>query len=390
MDKDRFAKRVLDISPSATLLISAEVKRLKKEGFEVIGFGAGEPDFDTPDSIKDAAIQAIKENFTRYTPACGIIELREAICSKLKTDNKLDYKPNQIVVSCGAKHSIFNILEVLCEHGDEVILPVPYWVSYPEMIKLTGAKVVFVKTESSNNFKLTKDALKKAITKNTKAIILNSPSNPTGCVYTKDELEFIAKEAVNNKIWVISDEIYEKIIFDTNEHVSIASLSKDIYNLAIVVNGVSKSFCMTGWRIGYIAGPAEVATLIDNLQSHTTSNPTSISQKAALAALKGDQACLASMVKEFQRRRDFMIDKLSNIKGISLVKPGGAFYLFCDISGAGLTSVEFSKRLLEIEKVAVVPGKEFGFDTHIRLSFATDIVTIEKGLDRIERFINSL
>lgn len=379
-------KRISNIGTSATLEITSRAKKMRAEGIDVISFGAGEPDFATPRHIKEAAIEAIRADFTNYTPSSGIFELKETICEKFKNDNSLDYEPSQIVVSCGAKHSLYNLFQVLCQETDEVIIPSPYWVSYPQMVKLAGAEPVIVKTSEDHNFKLTEKLLLSSITDNTRVILLNSPSNPTGSVYSREELLMVADIAKSKGLYVVSDEIYEKIVYSPNRHISIASLDEEIYKLTITVNGVSKTYSMTGWRIGYLAGPQELARAISRLQDHSTSNPTSISQKAALAALRGSQDCVGKMVGEFEERRDYMIGRLNRIKRLSCNMPSGAFYVFCDISALGMGSVEVSHRLLDEAKVAVVPGEGFGWDTHIRLSFATGMEEIKEGLDRIERW----
>ncbi len=390
------SKRIGSISPSVTLAITAKAKQMKADGIDVVGFGAGEPDFDTPEHIKDAAKKAIDEGFTKYTPASGIPELKKAICRKFKTDNNLDYSPDEVLVSCGAKHSIFNAILALCNEEDEVILPSPYWVSYPEMIKVAGAKAVALKTSHEDSFKISPQQLKEVITLKTKLLILNSPSNPTGMVYSKEDLVAISKVLVEKGIFCISDEIYEKIIYDSEEHISIASLNPEIKKLTIVVNGVSKSYSMTGWRIGYAAGPKEIIKAMSNLQSHSTSNPTSISQKASLAALEGTQEPLYNMVAEFARRRDYIVDRLNSIEGISCLKPQGAFYVFPDVSkiigkafkGQAIKdSSSLADILLEEVNVAVVPGGEFGAGEYIRLSYATSMENITKGLDRIKEFV---
>jgi aspartate aminotransferase len=382
----RLAKRVLEITPSATLDISAKAKKMAQQGIDVVSFGAGEPDFDTPAHIKAQAVKAIHDGFTKYTPSSGTQELREAISRKFKNDNALDYSVGQIVVSCGAKHSLYNVFQVICEEGDEVIIPAPYWLSYPEMVRMAHAKTVVAGTDAKNKFKVTEKALESAITKKTKAFVLNSPSNPTGCVYDVDELKFIARLAVKHKFFVISDEIYEKLIYDGKKHISIASLGKDIYDQTITVNGVSKSYSMTGWRIGYAAGPKDVMDAFANLQSHSTSNPTSISQRAALTALTESQQCVEEMRLEFEKRRDFMVDRINKMKRISCTKPEGAFYVMCDISALKMDSVAVATKLLDEAKVAVVPGAPFGADRHIRLSFATGMDNIKKGLDRIDEW----
>jgi len=386
----RLAKRLEKINPSSTLAITAKAKKLKSEGHDIVNFAAGEPDFDTPDFIKDAAITAIKTGFTKYTPTTGIPELKKIIADKLRKDNSLEYDSSQIVVSCGAKHSIFNALFVLLNNGDEVIIPSPYWVSYPEMVRLSEGKPCFIETLPQNDFKITIKDLEKYINPKTKVIILNSPSNPTGCIYTEDELRQIAKICVAKKIFVISDEIYEKIVFDNLKHVSIASFGKDIYNLTITVNGLSKSYSMTGWRIGYLAGPADIVDAVSKLQDHSTSNPSSISQKAAVAALSVPDDFSKLMACEFQKRRDYTIERLGKIKRIGFVKPKGAFYIFCDISKAGLDSLTFANRLLDEVYVSLIPGIGFGRDDYVRISFSTALTQIEKGMDRIEGWLNKL
>ncbi|MBU4257742.1 pyridoxal phosphate-dependent aminotransferase [Patescibacteria group bacterium] len=393
------SQKVGSISPSVTLAITAKAKQMKAEGIDIIGFGAGEPDFDTPDHIKEAAKKALDEGFTKYTPTSGIPELKKAICRKFKTDNNLDYLPDEVLVSCGAKHSIFNATLALCNEGDEVILPSPYWVSYPEMIKVAGAKAVVLKTSHEDSFKISPQQLKEVITPKTKLLILNSPSNPTGMVYSKEELVAISEILVEKGVFCISDEIYEKIIYDEQEHISIASLSPEIKKLTTVVNGVSKSYSMTGWRIGYAAGSKEIIKAMSNLQSHSTSNPTSISQKASLAALEGSQEPLYYMVAEFAKRRDCIVKRLNSIKGIVCLKPQGAFYVFADVSKIiGKTfkervikdSASLADILLEEVNVAVVPGGDFGAVEYIRLSYATSMENITKGLDRIKEFVTKI
>jgi len=386
----RLAKRLEKINPSATLAITAKAKKLKSEGRDIVNFAAGEPDFDTPDFIKDAAITAIKAGFTKYTPTTGIPELKKIISGKFKKDNSLQYESSQIVVSCGAKHSIFNALFVLLNKGDEVIIPSPYWVSYPEMVNLSEGKPSLIETFPQNDFKITIKDLEKHVNPKTKVVILNSPSNPAGCVYTEDELRQIAKICVEKKVFVISDEIYEKIIYDNERHVSIASFGKDIYNLTVTVNGLSKSYSMTGWRIGYLAGPYDVIEAVSKLQDHSTSNPTSISQKAAVAALNAPDDFSKMMATEFQKRRDYVIERLSKIKRISFVKPKGAFYIFCDISKFKLDSLTFANRLLEEAHVSLIPGIAFGKDDYVRISFATSVEQIEKGINRLEEWLNKL
>lgn len=361
---------------------------MMKEGKDVVAFGAGEPDFDTPDVIKAAAIEAIRSGFTKYTPTSGIPELKEAICRKLKAENNLEYSSSQIVVSCGAKHSLYNVLQVLVDEGDEVLIPVPYWVSYPEMVKLAGGRPVFVPTTRKTDFKTNPAQLEKLLTKKTKIFILNSPSNPCGVVYRKKELEALAACCVKHNIICISDEIYEKIIFDGIPAVSIASLSEAIKKLTVTVNGFSKSYSMTGWRLGYLAAESRIANAISNLQDHSTSNPTSFVQKAALAAFSLDAEFFDGIRKKFQERRDYITGRLDKMKGrLGYKLPEGAFYIFCDISKTKMDSFTFAKRLLEEKQVALIPGAPFGCDDYVRLSFATSMEKIKKGLDRIEEWV---
>ena len=383
----RLSERLKKINPSSTLAITAKAKKLKAEGQDVVNFSAGEPDFDTPDFIKNAAIEAIKSGFTKYTPTTGTPELKKLVCDKFSKDNGLTYAPEQVVVSCGAKHSIFNAITVLANRGDDVLLASPYWVSYPEMINLCEANPRFINTLPEDKFKITPKELKKHLTPRTKLLILNSPSNPTGCVYSAAELKEIAAICVEKKIFVISDEIYEKIVFDNFKHVSIASFSKDIYDLTITVNGLSKSHSMTGWRIGYLAGPKDIIDCISKLQDHTTSNPCSIAQKAAEAALKAPDDFSKKLCVEFQKRRDYVISRLDKIKKLGYVRPQGAFYIFCDISGTKIGSEEFANRLLEEKFVSLVPGKGFGADEYVRISYATSMEQLEKGLNRIEEWV---
>jgi aspartate aminotransferase len=386
----RLARRLDKINPSSTLAITAKAKKLKSEGRDVINLAAGEPDFDTPDFIKDTAITAIKEGFTKYTPTTGIPELKKIIAEKFKKDNRLCYDPSCIAVSCGAKHSIFNALFVLVNRGDEVLIPSPYWVSYPEMVRLSEGKPHFIETLPENNFKIKIKDLEKNINSKTKVIILNSPSNPTGCVYPEEELKEIARICVAKKIFVISDEVYEKLIYDNLKHISIASLSEDIYNLTITINGVSKSHSMTGWRIGYLAGPLDIVEAIAKLQDHSTSNPTSISQKAAIGALSATDDFSKLMKNEFQKRRDYVLERLAKLKKMGFVKPQGAFYIFCDISKSGLDSLTFANRLLEEASVCLIPGVGFGRDDYVRISFATSLAQLEKGMDKMANWLNKL
>ena len=392
------SEKISQISPSPTLSITAKAKKMQAEGINVIGFGAGEPDFDTPVNIKEAAKKAIDKGFTKYTPTAGTKELKDAICTKFKKDNNLEYSPDEILVSCGAKHSIFNIIVTLCDEDDEVILPSPYWVSYPEMIKVAGAKAVILNATRDSGIKITPEQLKKAIRPNTKLLILNSPSNPTGMVYSESELKELSRIITKAGIYCISDEIYEKVIYD-QQHVSIASFGEEIKKRTIVVNGVSKAYSMTGWRIGYAAGPKEIIQAMSNLQDHSTSNPNSIAQAASVEALTGNQDDLVKMVREFKKRRDFMVDRVNAITGICTVKPQGAFYCWVDISGILqksangkmiMNSIDLTDALLNGAHVAVVPGGVFGDDNYIRLSYATSTENIIEGLNRIERFINNL
>ncbi len=385
--ESRLSERFKKINPSSTLAITSKAKILKSEGADIVNLAAGEPDFDTPDFIKEAAIDAIKSGFTKYTPTTGIPELKKLVCEKFKKDNSLEYAPAQIVVSCGAKHSIFNALFVLLNRKDEVLIPSPYWVSYPEMVNLCEAIPRFIKTLPKNNFKITGKDLKKHINSKTKILILNSPSNPTGCVYNLDELKEIAEICAANKIFVISDEIYEKIIYDGAKHISIASINKDIYAQAITVNGLSKSFSMTGWRIGYLGAPLKIVDAISKLQDHSTSNPASISQKAAVAALSAPDDFSKKIRQEFQKRRDCVVSRLKNMKKIDFCLPQGAFYVFCDISKTGIDSVSFAEHLLEETYVSLIPGKGFGMDNYVRISFATSLEQLEKGMDRLQAWL---
>jgi aspartate aminotransferase len=379
-----------------TLEITAKAKQLKAQGVDVIDFGVGEPDFDTPDYIKEAAIDAIKKGYTKYTPSSGISELKKAVCDKLLKDNGLKYQPDQIVISNGAKHSIYNALCAILNPGDEVIIPVPYWLSYPEMVRLAYGKPVFVKTKAENDFKITAEELKNAITSKTKALILNTPNNPTGSVYTKEELEELVKIIEEANIFVISDEIYEKLIYE-GSHISIASLNEKIKELTILVNGMSKAYAMTGWRIGYTASSLEIAKVMSNIQSHTTSNPNSIAQYASVAALSGDETVIKRMAEEFNKRRIYMVERINKIKGLKSNKPQGAFYVMVNIDeyiGKEIKgkiirgSIDFANALIEGANVAVVPALPFGMDNYIRISYATSIENIEKGLNRIEEFLN--
>ena len=379
-------RRIKDIIGSTTLAITAKANELKASGHDVVNFAAGEPDFDTPESIKAAAIAAIKKGLTKYTPTSGTQELRETIAAKFKKDNRLDYKPSQIVVSCGAKHSIFNIIQILADEDEEVLIPAPYWVSYPEMVKAAGAIPKFIPTTAKAGFKITPEDLRRYAGNKTKILILNSPSNPTGMVYSRKELEPIAEFCVKNNIFVISDEIYEKLIYDTQEYTSIGALGKDIFELTITVNGVSKAYAMTGWRIGYAAGREDVMEYVKKFQDHATSNPASISQAAAVQALKEPEDGIRAMREEFRKRRDLMAAELKDVSQISYVLPQGAFYLFCDFSKLG-SSGQIARQILDDVKVAAIPGDSFGAPGFIRLSFATSVERIQEGTKRVKDWI---
>lgn len=389
------AKKASSISPSSTLAIDSKFKSMKAQGIDVVGFGAGEPDFDTPKHIREAAIEAIMAGKTKYTPASGTLELKEAVCRKFERDNGLSYKPENIVVSNGAKHSLVNAFMAICDPGDEVIIPAPYWVSYPEMVKLADGVPVILKTTEENGFKFSRDELLAAITPKTRALVLNSPSNPTGMIYTKEELKAIADIAVEKGIYVISDEIYEHLTY-VGEHVSIASFGEEIKDLTIIVNGVSKTYAMTGWRIGFTASNAALAKVMANVQSHATSNPNTIAQVATVAALDGPTEDIKEMVKAFDERRKYMVSRIEKIDGVSCITPGGAFYVMMNISsliGRELGGVkiggsdDFANAFLEKAKVAVVPGSGFGAENYVRWSYATSMENIKEGLDRLEKFI---
>jgi Aspartate/tyrosine/aromatic aminotransferase len=379
----QLSEKAGNMSPSITLAITAKANELKSQGVDIVSFGAGEPDFNTPDNIIQAAIKAMYDGKTKYTPAGGILELKQTICEKFKKDNNLDYKPSQITISTGGKQCLANAFMSILNPGDEVLIPVPYWVSYPELVKLADGIPVFVETSKENNYKYTVTDLKKVTTDKTKAIIINSPNNPTGTIYTAEELAEIADFAKENDLIIISDEIYEKLIYDGEKHISIASINDDAYERTIVINGLSKTYAMTGWRLGYVAASEQITKLMTSIQSHMTSNVNSITQYAAIEALNGPVEALNSMVKEFENRRNFMIDKLEKLNQISIIKPSGAFYIMVNISEYLNTtfkdktinnSVEFSKVLLEEEKVAVIPGAGFGLDEYIRLSYATSMM----------------
>ena len=383
-------ERVAGIAPSLTLAIDAKATALAAAGENVCGFGAGEPDFDTPEHIKEAAAKALRDGKTKYAPNDGIMELKSAIVDKLATENKLSYKMDQILVSNGAKHSLFNIFMALCRDGDEVIIPAPFWLSYPEMVRVAGGTPVFVRGTEAHGLKVTASQLTAAITPRTKAIVINSPSNPTGMVYSRDELRALAEVAVKHNLTIVSDEIYERMVYDGVQAVSVGSLSPEIFKRTITVNGFSKPYAMTGWRLGYFAGPLEIVKACSALQSHSTSAPNTFAQYGAVAALRGPQDCVATMVKAFDGRRQYLYKRLTDMKGITCVKPAGAFYVFPNIASFGLSSIEFAGKLLEAEKMAVVPGLPFGADEHVRLSYACSMANIEEGMTRLERFTATL
>ncbi|MGO0122863.1 pyridoxal phosphate-dependent aminotransferase [Desulfothermobacter acidiphilus] len=392
----KLAARAQQLSPSPTLAVDARAKELQQRGEKVINFGAGEPDFDTPEHIKEAARRAIDEGYTKYTPVAGLWLLRQAISEKLYRDNGLSYTPEEIVVSCGAKHSLYNALQVLLNPGDEAIIPVPYWTSYPEQVKLAGGKPVLVPALESDGFKLSSENLQAAITPRTRVLILNSPGNPTGAVYRRQELERLAEVALAADLWIISDEIYEKLIYDGEEHVSIASLAPEIKERTVVVNGVSKAYAMTGWRIGYAAANREVVKAMVNLQSHSTSNPTAVAQMAALAALTGPQEPVEEMRCSFQRRRDLIWQGLNSLPGVRCSRPAGAFYVFPDVSqllGGRLggrqvtTAADLALALLDEARVAVVAGAAFGDDRYLRFSYALGEEDLIEGLQRLRAWL---
>jgi aspartate aminotransferase len=391
--------RAKSLKPSPTLAINAKAKAMQAQGIQVISFGAGEPDFDTPQNIKEAAKKALDEGFTKYTPVGGIDDLKDAIINKFKKDSHLTYKRSEILVSCGGKHSFYNLAQAIFDQGDEVIIPAPYWVSYPPMVALAGGTPVIVETTEKNEFKITSEDLNKALTPRTKALIINSPSNPTGSAYSKKELERIAEIAISKSFFVISDEIYEKIVYDGFQFTSIASLSDEIKKKTIIVHGVAKTYAMTGWRIGYTAGSEEVISAMNNIQSQSTSNPTSIAQKASVEALAGPQDEVKKMVSAFAERRNYIVDRLNKMPGVSCYKPAGAFYVFPNFSSYYGKSyqgkkIENSTRLadffLDVARVAVVPGVEFGADPFERLSYATSMEDIKEGTNRIEEALKKL
>ncbi len=388
---------VKKIKPSATLSINSKVKQLKSEGISVIGFSAGEPDFDTPEEIKASAIESLKSGFTKYTPTSGIIELKEAICKKFSRENNVDYSPPQVLVSCGAKQVIFNCLLALCNDEDEVLIPAPYWVSYPEQVVIARGKSVFIESTEENDFKITKSDIERNITDKTKVLILNSPSNPTGSVYTENELHDIVSCAVNAGLYVISDEIYEKILYDGTKHFSPASFGDKFREKLITVNGFSKAFSMTGWRIGYAAGPTDIIKAATLIQDHSTSGPNSFTQKAAVTALEGDEKATKDMVTEFDKRRQYIVKRLNSMDGITCMLPKGAFYVFPNLSGlynreicgqTATNSIDLTNLILDKARTAFVPGVCFGSDLHARISYATSMENIQEGMDRLEKILS--
>ena len=393
------SKKAQAVKPSSTLAITAKANELKAKGLDVVGFGAGEPDFNTPDNICDAAIHAIRAGFTKYTPAAGTVELKQAICKKFESFNKLHYEPNQIVVSNGGKHSLTNIFSAILNPGDEVIIPAPFWLSYPEIVRLADGVPVIVRCGKEQGYKMTAEQLAAACTENTKAVVLNTPNNPTGMIYTREELEALAKVIVEKDIYCVADEMYENLIYEGNEAVSIASLNEEIYKRTITCSGVAKSYAMTGWRIGYTGSSAEIAKLMGSVQSHQTSNPNSIAQKATVEALLGPQDTVQEMNKEFDKRRIYMYERVAKMDLVDALKPLGAFYVFIDVSklleksykGEKIADVgKLAKILIEDYMTAVIPCADFGFDDHIRLSYAISMEQIKKGLDRIEQFIKDV
>jgi aspartate aminotransferase len=388
------SERARKVKPSPTLAMDARAKQMKAEGLDVINFGVGEPDFDTPDNIKEAAIKAIRDGFTKYTPAAGILPLKDAIIEKFRKDNALEYAREEVIVSCGAKHSLYNIAQALFGPGDEVIIPAPYWVSYPPQVVLNDAEPVIVATEEAKSFVLTPEALEEAVTPRTKALILNSPSNPTGCVYDRKSLEGIAEVALRHGLYVISDEIYEKLLYDGAEHVSIASVGEGMKEKTLVVNGLSKSHAMTGWRIGYTAGPRDVIKAMGSIQSQSTSNPTSIAQMAAVEALTGPQDFISTMNAAFDERRRFLVGALNDLPGVTCMSPKGAFYAFPNTSGVYggklKSSSDLALYLLEEANVALVPGDAFGDDAYVRISYATSLESIRDACERFKQALRKL
>lgn len=384
------ATRIHQVTPSITLAIDSKAKAMRAAGVDICSFSAGEPDFNTPEHIKNAAQQALEEGKTRYGPAAGEPKLRELIAEKLNRDNNLPFKSENIIVTNGGKQSLFNLMMALINPGDEVIIPAPYWLSYPEMVYLAGGVPVIVPTTAATGYRITPEQLQAAITPRTKLFVLNSPSNPTGMIYPPDEIRALAEVVVAADIWVVSDEIYEKIRYDGWEHLSIGAVSEAAFQHTIVSSGFAKAYAMTGWRVGYLAGPTELIKATTTVQGHSTSNVCTFAQYGAMAALSGSQDCVAVMLEAFAKRREVMIGLLSEIPGLGIVKPTGAFYAYVNISQTGLGSLEFAERLLDEKQVALIPGKAFGTDDHIRLSYATDVTTIERGLARLADFVQGL
>ena len=386
----KLAARIGHVTPSMTLAIDAKAKAMKRDGIDICSFSAGEPDFDTPMHIKNAAIAALNAGKTRYGPAAGEPGLRQAIAQKLKNDNHLDYKPENIVVTNGGKHSLFNIFLALLDEGDEVIIPAPFWVSYPEMVKLATGIPVIVYTTPEARYKITPEQLRQAITPRTRVLIMNSPSNPTGMIYSPDELRAIAAIVIEHDLIVVSDEIYERLLYDGTEQMSIGAVSQEMFNRTIVSNGFAKGYSMTGWRIGYVAGPLDLIKAVTTLQSQSTSNVCTFAQYGAIAALEGSQDCVQEMLTAFTARRQGIYDLINGIPGLSCLKPDGAFYMFINIGETGLGSLAFCEKLLTEHQVAVIPGIAFGADDHIRASYATDMTTIDRGMERISKFVRSI
>ncbi len=393
------SQRISQVGASPTLALTARAKQLKAQGVDVISLAAGEPDFDTPQHIKEAAWEALQKGLTKYTPTAGIPELREAVAEKLERENGLKYSPSQIIITCGAKQALYSALQVLCDPGDEVIIPAPYWVTYPEQARLAEAEPVIVETQASNNFKLQPDELKKVLTPRSKVLILNSPNNPSGAVYTEEELARIAEVCLEAGLWILSDEVYEKMVYDGRKHVSIASISEEVKRKTIVINALSKTYSMTGWRIGYAAGPMDVISAMNRLQSHSVSHPASFAQYAAVAALKGDQSCVEEMVQAFARRRKLILELMDSIPELECSPPEGAFYVFPRVVNVWSSlwqgkpvedSITLCQYLLEEAKVAAIPGSAFGAEHHIRISYAASEEDIERGMERIRDALTRL
>ncbi|NQE36040.1 pyridoxal phosphate-dependent aminotransferase [Microcoleus asticus] len=386
----KLAARVGEVPPSITLAIAAKAKAMKAEGIDVCSLSTGEPDFDTPEHVKAAAKQALDEGKTKYGPVTGEPQLKAAIARKLRDDNNLNYQPENIIVTNGGKHSLYNLMMALIDPGDEVIIPAPYWLSYPEMVKLASGKPVIVRTDASTGYKITPEQLSRAITPKTKLFVLNSPSNPTGMVYTLAEIKALAEVIVDRDILVVADEIYEKIIYDGAQHVSIGSLGQEIFDRTLISSGFAKAYSMTGWRIGYLAGPIELIKATSTIQGHSTSNVCTFAQYGAIAALESSQDSVEKMRQAFAERRQVIFELLDAVPGISCIKPDGAFYMFVNISKTGMNSLEFCDAFLEQQQVAVIPGIAFGADDHIRLSYATDLGTIKKAVERLDKFVRSI